>query len=861
MDSHTQRKAKHLFDKLLNAFSPTGGTTNGMRKTNFALILDESGSMEINFPNVKICCQKMVSSMSFDNTDNTSSSEASQMMTIFTFNQTCKQIIPLTPFRSKILSTLQELSCNGGSTNTANVLQKAYDYLRTNTDPETHNVILLFTDEDIKGAKSIVKTILQEKNFSVSLAVVFMNMVTPPNLHQETGLEDYQVIAFENFNIMSQVFDLYTETSLNAHPTINQAIPTSSSVSVYINFDDPYLPVNTYILELFPLKSDKVLKRVCSSFKEVQISDLEADKDYQIRVCAEYTNGFKTKFSELYKINMLSIFSLGVKLKDEKLLKKAHSELIDQLPKASVPPRLVDFGFRTLNVIIFGLMGHGKSSFINTCCSTFAGEYTMPAIANKMPDQTVTTVYDKVKIMVEGRSKERTSVTASNYFEDIFTATGLSSSDYLNFYDIFGIRFHKDKEDPPIPEKCKFANSNYSGCLKDILNGRLRPGYKEWDAPEKMMIAKPNINEMIHSVAFLVDVAAINDTFQLKQIQEFLSVIVQLGYRPLIIFTKCDLIMKQLEGIKGRNANMKEIWDNALLQEKIKSFCASVKCIEEKDVLLFSNYQGEYDQSDRDYARELLCLNIMESLKQRGESYVSKYFKNYARVVVKNHPRPTESSSIGIIKIESEVTKLSLITNEVEKLIRNWYKKEVKDHTGFHFVYNDPITSRTVTLKNDDALEHIDLKTALINRQDEKIFFIEIHEFQKDSISIQKDSTSLSDSILTPKSSTSLNDSILIPKDSTSFQSIIPNSGYVFVLEGKSKKGKIPITEATTWGDVEQILKTQKQFAGFELVVPDIKSMPVSYFASQLENSRDLGIHVQVTNCVSRSLLMYLLEN
>jgi hypothetical protein len=80
---------------------------------------------------------------------------------------------------------------------------------------------------------------------------------------------------------------------------------------------------------------------------------------------------------------------------------------------------------------------------------------------------------------------------------------------------------------------------------------------------------------------------------------------------------------------EGRNVQLKDIWDVKELRDKIDYFCQQVPVIQKHDILLFANYTKVYQETERDYARELLALNIIETLKQRGESVIKHHFNNH----------------------------------------------------------------------------------------------------------------------------------------------------------------------------------------------------------------------------------------
>eukprot|EP00331_Platyophrya_macrostoma_P023635 CAMPEP_0176433386 /NCGR_PEP_ID=MMETSP0127-20121128/15991_1 /TAXON_ID=938130 /ORGANISM="Platyophrya macrostoma, Strain WH" /LENGTH=751 /DNA_ID=CAMNT_0017815803 /DNA_START=837 /DNA_END=3092 /DNA_ORIENTATION=+ len=647
-------------------------------------------------------------------------------------------------------------------------------------------------------------------------------MKIPDKIFKETCLEEHQVIAFENFQIMNEVFDLYFQTSTKKCPQISQIVPASTSISVTIEFEENQSAYHGFILEIYEEKSSILYKAVRSTFKDIQINDLQPAKNYQVRVCAEYKNGLKTKFSELFGVSMLSIHTLSETLKDEVQLREAHSELIERISKTKFSNRFKEFGFETLNIIMFGLMGHGKSSFINTCCSTFAGKYTMPAISNICPNKTVTTVYDRVNIITN--PKEITfedEKSMSSYFKSIFAKPkNTIPSNFLNFFDTPGIRFHKDKEDPPHPSKCEFSISNYAKCLPYILGGEIRPGYQEWApiSPETML-SKPSINEMIHSIAFIVDAAAINDSQQLRQIREFLDQIITLKYKPLIIFTKCDVIINEQTDIKGRDPDMRFVWENEHLRNKIRSFCENVR-VDSSDVMLCSNILGEYDEKNRDYAKELLCLNVMESLVQRGLAYVESYFKPYARVVVQNGG----FQAIGTIKIENEAEKVGDLAGRVQALIAEWYGKEVRNPFDFEFIKMDPLKGKEINWPNGPQLKHIDVRTVLTQNYDagEQIFFIQINDFNS--------------------SVTEMNSSVT-EMESSNF--IHPSACNIFLMEGNCKKIKIPVQETTTLAEFRKLCERQRFFQEFELIIPDIEKLPIAYFTARLEKPNEYGIKIQ----------------
>ena len=672
---------KYLHSLYTQAIAP--GDAKKVSKTHYAFVIDESGSIgSTNYRIITKCCTSQVAVMDLGNQDQT----APNAVTIFRFDTVTKHALPLTSKREDIIKTLRELPYSGGGTDTAQALTQAYYHLKSKNSLGVHNVIILMTDDAISGAKTIINTINKDTSISIRLVVIFMNISLPPNIHKETTLEPYQIVHFNNFTVMEDTFQYFIHLQEFQKPTFAELVPSTNTLKISLIIENPFLPVDFYQVILLDEFNEVPLKELKTQYGELLISGLEADKVYRIKACVQYINGIKSGYCNLEKFSIFSRKDLIQTLSDPEKLKENHAKLIKSLPRSSVPKRLSKIGFKKLNTLIMGIMGHGKSSFVCTCASTFEGKYKIAADTASNPFNTVTTEYSEVKIIPRAKSEESKEVSKEESKEESKgeekTSSKSSGESYLRFLDTFGIRFHKTNEKVKSSNSSStFEDSNFAECLDLILKGNIRPGYKEWtpieDAPK---ISTPTINEMIHAVAFIVDVIAIKQESQLKIIEEFIKKLSEkFKIKPLVIFTKCDQVMeKKLDA--GRKPQLKDIWNDSELLGAIDFFLLHVPYVSKEDIMLFSNYTDKYTENERDFAREYLNLNIIETLKQRGEAFVNKQLKNFVRVIDQN--------DVYLGKFEFKYITDNI--NDYETKIENIVKEErTHNYQNYQIIYQD----------------------------------------------------------------------------------------------------------------------------------------------------------------------------
>jgi len=303
---------------------------------------------------------------------------------------------------------------------------------------------------------------------------------------------------------------------------------------------------------------------------------------------------------------------------------------------------------------------------------------------------------------------------------NILEESGKSNNCYCLF-DTFGIRHHKDGQDFPPPDQWTIANSNFAKCLTPIINGELPPGYKEWSPFSAKDLIEPDINDKIHAIIFIIDINTIEVADQVRRIKEFLTEIVNLGFNPIVVFTKCDGIMKaKIEPATGRekeqtqigrDVQLKNIFDDAELRRKVTDFCKNVNLVQEHDVFFIANYIKKYHPEERDYAKELLLLNILETSKQRAESYIKNYFKSHVKIMVSND----DDCSVGSFEYNSVAQTLNNFTSAIQSLLETKYKGFPDCHK-FKFVETDTYGQESYLAKNE--MKKTQLRNVLINEED-----------------------------------------------------------------------------------------------------------------------------------------------
>ncbi|TDH06464.1 hypothetical protein EPR50_G00113600, partial [Perca flavescens] len=247
-----------------------------------------------------------------------------------------------------------------------------------------------------------------------------------------------------------------------------------------------------------------------------------------------------------------------------------------------------------IRILLYGPVGAGKSSFINSVSSTLRGRTTIPAGASSTTsDKSFTTRYETHKI-IKGGGKSK------SYYPFIFNdVMGLEKGDGVRVDDIkLALKGH-------VKEGYKF---NPASSLSDG-----DPGYNPLPSPE----------DKVHVLVCVLsaNAAEIPDSV-LKKMAEIRELASDLGIPQMAIGTNIDSACPETA------KDLKNVYKSKHLKKKVHDFSASVG-IPVNCIFPVKNYCDEIDISDD---VDTLILSALRKMIDFGDDFIAKSIEKRSRM-------------------------------------------------------------------------------------------------------------------------------------------------------------------------------------------------------------------------------------
>ncbi|XP_035854771.1 interferon-induced protein 44-like [Sander lucioperca] len=242
---------------------------------------------------------------------------------------------------------------------------------------------------------------------------------------------------------------------------------------------------------------------------------------------------------------------------------------------------------RHLRILLYGPVGAGKSSFINSVSSVLRGRMTTPALTSATTsDKSFTTRYETHRIIKEGRGQSKT------YYPFIFNdVMGLEKGGGVCAEDIIlALKGH-------VKEGYKF---NPSSPLSDD-----DPGYNP----------RPSADDQVHVLVCVLSAnsAEIPDSV-LKKMADIREAASELGIPQMAIGTNIDSACPETK------KDLKNVYKSQHLKQKVKDFSAAVG-VPENYIFPVKNYSDETDINDD---VDTLILNALRQMINLGDDFIYK---------------------------------------------------------------------------------------------------------------------------------------------------------------------------------------------------------------------------------------------
>ncbi|XP_054915744.1 interferon-induced protein 44-like [Poeciliopsis prolifica] len=238
----------------------------------------------------------------------------------------------------------------------------------------------------------------------------------------------------------------------------------------------------------------------------------------------------------------------------------------------------------TIRVLLYGPVGAGKSSFINSVNNVLQGRMTNEALAsNKTSDQSFTKIYQTYKIKKEGRG---------NFYPFVF-------NDIMGLEERTGVRVDDVKLALKGHVKDRYKFNPVSSLSDDD------PGYN----------SSPSISDRVHVLVCIYDANAPQiKSSVLEKMREIREAASDLGIPQLAILTHIDSACGETE------KNLRNVYRSKHLKKKMGDFSSSLG-IPMNCILLMKNYSDE-TQLNSDVST--LILNALRLMIDFGDDYADK---------------------------------------------------------------------------------------------------------------------------------------------------------------------------------------------------------------------------------------------
>eukprot|EP01118_Nematostelium_gracile_P020180 TRINITY_DN970_c0_g1_i1.p1 TRINITY_DN970_c0_g1~~TRINITY_DN970_c0_g1_i1.p1 ORF type:complete len:707 (-),score=135.97 TRINITY_DN970_c0_g1_i1:18-2138(-) len=370
-----------------------------------------------------------------------------------------------------------------------------------------HKVMIIITDGHSEDNKKFIDAANKAK-LQNAVEIIAIGVGDGANVDELRSVSD----ALHHFHIKSmealhEIFH-YIGTLSHSEPTLVVSRKTATSVALKVTYDKPKRNATTFVVEMFSSQKTWTVvgeKEIPDPDKPIAVfvvKELQPNTEYEFRAFARLQGNFNTSFSKRINLMTLEESPESKILKDEQALRTEVNRLRDEINNWCIPEQFSQvLGIKKAKIALFGRLGNGKSTWINSLNASMTHQYGTIAITNNS-DESVTT-----------------TISAYNLIPSI------------EILDTWGWGGKTD--------------TDYENTLGDIICGHLGDAFEAKQEGERNLAgskywnANASYKDRIHGVIMFYELLAVSKENNLK-FKEMYDKFVRHELQPVVVLTKAD---------------------------------------------------------------------------------------------------------------------------------------------------------------------------------------------------------------------------------------------------------------------------------------------------------------------------------
>jgi len=388
--------------------------------------------------------------------------------------------------------------------------------------------------------------------------------------------------VFGNHSVVCKEQTLKFTSSIDLHSKFRSLIAQTDSLDCKIEIVPEYSSVLARFITNIedPELELRVIKKaegqyvpvdvIFTNRNEIRIGRLEPGCQYILKYRFNFSDGFNSSFFDEVHFQTLSQSIRDVELMPFEQAKQEVEKMKEAMTSLTISNVEKLMGIHAYNILLFGRIGAGKSSFASTVHRAGTGQFN-PNFAY-------------VDFSYKSCTKELNKL-------ELFNCSP------IRLWDTFGI-----------------DDTNYEDhVLENILDGRVKDLFKPGDVIPKKEV---KLGDCVHTVIIVFDVQMFADEEDVEKIRKKVNKIKEKKHYPILIITKLDT----LKGKTGPSISCRSMYQ-IKNSDDIIARAHQVFRIDKNNIFFMINYRGEEPQ---DLYKELVSLRILQKGTERAKQFITQ---------------------------------------------------------------------------------------------------------------------------------------------------------------------------------------------------------------------------------------------